>query len=279
MTQPAEQAESPQKVLWNGRSGQTWVEEQALLDRLLQPFEALLVAAAKESGAHDVLDVGCGTGATMLAICRTIGGRCTCVDISEPMIRLARARAAEAGLSAEFVVADAQHHAFPPAAFDLIVSRFGVMFFDDPVAAFANLRPALRPGGSLRAIAWRSAADNPFQTTAERAAAPFLPYLPPRDPDAPGQFGFGDGDRVRRILEASGWREIAVEPIDIACTMTASELETYFTRLGPVGGALPEADAGTRSRILDAVRPAFAPYVQGDTVRFTAACWQIGARN
>ena len=82
-----------------------------------------------------------------------------------------------------------------------------------------------------------------------------------------------------RILEASGWREIAIEPIDIGCTMTASELETYFTRLGPVGGALPEADAGTRSRILDAVRPAFAPYVQGDAVRFTAACWQIGARN
>ena len=114
MTQPPKRAESPQKALWNGRSGQTWVEKQALLDRLLQPFEALLVAAAAESGARDVLDIGCGTGATTLAICRTLGRRCTGVDISEPMIRLARERAAKARLPADFVIADAQDHAFPP---------------------------------------------------------------------------------------------------------------------------------------------------------------------
>jgi SAM-dependent methyltransferase len=269
-----------QKDLWNGRSGHAWVAEQALLDRLLQPFEAVLARAAVDAGARDVLDVGCGTGATTLAIARLVGdhGRCTGIDISEPMIALARARAERDRLPAEFILADAQDHALAPAAYDLIVSRFGVMFFDDPVAAFANLRRAARPGGSLRFLAWRGGADNPFMTTAERAAAPFLPDLPPRLPDAPGQFAFADGGRVARILAESGWSEIAVDPLDKVCTMREAELETYYSRIGPVGMALDEVDPATRARILDALRAAFAPFVEDGTVRFTAACWSVGAR-
>ena len=141
-----------------------------------------------------VLDVGCGTGSTTLAVARLLGakGRCTGIDISEPMIAAARARAEREGTPASFIRADAQTHAFEPASFDMIISRFGVMFFDDSVRAFANLRRAARDDAELRFIAWRSAAENPFMTTAERAAAPLLPNLPARRPDAPGQFAFAD---------------------------------------------------------------------------------------
>jgi SAM-dependent methyltransferase len=279
----AEQAavgtEKPQQALWNGRSGEAWVAEQALLDRLLQPFETLLVSAAAETGARDLLDVGCGTGATTLAAARRLGSgaRCTGVDISAPMLALARKRAEQDRLPARFILADAEDHPFPPAAFDLILSRFGVMFFADPVAAFANLRRAARPGGALRFFVWRGPEDNPYMTTAERAAAPFLD-LPPRSTDAPGQFAFARQECVRRILAESGWREIAVEPLDIECRMTEAELEAYFTRLGPVGMAIDDADPDTRLRIVAAARAAFAPFVENGEVRFIAACWSVAAQ-
>ena len=163
-------------------------------------------------------------------------------------------------------------------AFDLVVSRFGVMFFGDPVRAFANLRAALTDAGSLRAIAWRSPADNPFMTTAERAAAPLLPDLPPRRPEGPGQFAFADPRKVAEILAESGWNAIDIRPLDVACTLPTLELERYMTRLGPVGQVLQEADGDTRTRVIEAVRAAFQPFVHGDEVGYTAACWMITAR-
>jgi SAM-dependent methyltransferase len=156
--------EDEQEALWNGPAGRAWVDEQEVLDRVLRPFEELLVGAA----AGRVLDVGCGTGSTTVAFARKTGARCVGVDISEPMLRFARARAEREGVAVEFVRADAQTYAFEPGSFDRILSRFGVMFFGDPVRAFANLR---RAGGELRFVAWRSANENPFMTTAERAAA------------------------------------------------------------------------------------------------------------
>ena len=269
-----------QVAAWNGRAGDAWVEAQEGLDRMFVPFEELLAEAVPAGSGQAVLDVGCGTGATTLAIARRLGptGGAVGVDISEPMLGLARRRAERDGSRAAFLVADAQTHPFEPASFDLIVSRFGVMFFGDPVRAFANLRGALTNGGSLRAIAWRGPADNPFMTTAERAAAPLLPNLPARRPDGPGQFAFADRQKVAKILEDGGWTAIDIQPLDVECTLPAPELERYMTRLGPLGQVLEEADGPTRSRVVDAVRAAFQPFVHGDEVRYTAACWMITAR-
>ena len=269
-----------QAALWNGPSGHAWVEAQETLDQMLKPFEELLLAGIPANGVHAVLDVGCGTGSTTLAAARAMGtsGRCTGIDISEPMLALARERAARAGANATFVCADAQRYAFEPATIDAIISRFGVMFFDDAVAAFANLRRAARPDAGLRFVAWRSAAENPFMTTAERAAAPLLPELPPRRPDAPGQFFFADRERVRTILTNSGWTNIAVESVDVTCEFPAGALDAYLARLGPVGTVLRDADEATRARVTQAIRPAFDRYIQGDTLRFTGACWLATAR-
>lgn len=276
----ARPADDEQAALWNGVAGHAWVEMQELLERILKPFEQLLVEAVRAGPGARVLDIGCGTGITTLAVARLLGtkGRCVGVDISAPMIAAARARAEREGAPASFICADAQSHAFEPASFDMIISRFGVMFFNDSVQAFANLRRAASPDAEFRFIAWRSAAENPFMTTAERAAAPLLPNLPARRPDAPGQFAFADESRIRRILEDSGWAEIDVRPIDVACIFAEQELVRYVTRLGPVGLILQETDDRTRTQVIEAVRAAFEPYVHEAEVRFTAACWMVSAR-
>ena len=271
--------ETGQTMQWGSRRGRAWVEAQELLDRLFQPFEDMLVDAVDAVAGHRVLDIGCGTGSTTVAVARRLGegGSSIGVDISEPMIAAARVRAEREGVPATFVRADAQTYAFEPASYDTIISRFGVMFFDDSVHAFSNLRRAAKDGAALRAFVWRSVEDNPFMTVAERAAAPLLPNLPVRKRDEPGQFAFADPQRVRDILSRSGWSGIDMRPVAVECILPEKDLVSYLTRLGPVGVALQEADERTRARVIDTVRAAFDPYVHGADVRFTAACWMVEA--
>ncbi|MQA38917.1 class I SAM-dependent methyltransferase [Rugamonas aquatica] len=270
---------SQQTSMWQGAAGHTWVATQNLLDRMYQPIEDLLMQSLP-ANARSLLDVGCGTGATTLAAARQLGpnGHCTGVDISGPMLASARERAAHSRSSAVFIQDDAQRHAFKPASYDAIISRFGVMFFDDPVAAFRNLRLAARDGATLRMIAWRSPEENPFMTAAERSAASLLPQLPPRVPNEPGQFGFADRHHVQAILEQSGWSDIDIQPLDVACSFPEAELERYATQMGPVGRLLQTADDHTRRQVGTAARAGFAPYIDSGQVRYTAACWNIGAR-
>jgi ubiquinone/menaquinone biosynthesis C-methylase UbiE len=269
-----------QAALWNGPAGRAWVDAQETLDRMFLPFEVLLANAVATSPARRVLDVGCGTGSTTLAVARRLGeyGRCSGIDISGPMLATARLRAEREGVPASFICGDAQRYPFEDESFDAIISRFGVMFFDDPIRAFANLRRAAAHGAALRFIAWRGAAENPFMTTAERAAAPLLPNLPAREADAPGQFAFANAERVRTILDHSGWSEIHIDRLDVECVLPERDLVLYLSRLGPVGAILQDADEATRAQVVDTVRAAFDPYVHGSEVRFDAACWIVGAR-
>jgi SAM-dependent methyltransferase len=276
----AHQGGNEQAALWNGAAGCAWVEAQATLDQIMEPIERLLTEEVAALSPRLVLDVGCGTGATTLAVARRLGAQAECVgvDISEPMIAAARGRAARDGSPATFIRADAQTYPFESSSYDAIMSRFGVMFFDDPVRAFANLRRAARPGSELRFIAWRSPDENPFMTAAERAAAPLLSSIPPFVPDAPGRFAFADAHRVRRILDESGWAGIDVQPIDVPCRMPERELAGYATRFGPLARVIDDVDERTRTRIADAVRTAFEPFVHGADVRWVAACWMVRGR-
>jgi ubiquinone/menaquinone biosynthesis C-methylase UbiE len=275
----SQQTEDEQAKRWNGVAGRAWVDSQDVVDQMFQPVQEVLIDAVLRKPAGRVLDIGCGTGGTTLAVARALGvnARCVGLDISEPMIEAARARADRSGMPVTFIRANAQTYTFDAAVFDKIISRFGVMFFDDPVRAFANLRSAATNDGELRVIAWRSGEDNPFMTTAERAAAPLLSNLPARQANAPGQFAFADERRVARILDKSGWAEIDIERLDVACSFPESQLVRYFTRLGPVGMVIDEVDEPTRERVVERVRAAFEPYVHGADVRFTAACWMVTA--
>lgn len=267
-----------QEALWNGPAGRAWVEASDVLDRMFQPFEDRLTGEVAAS--HRVLDVGCGTGSTTLAIARKLlpTGRSVGIDLSAPQLAVAQARARQEGIAADFILGDAQTCAFASADFDLIVSRFGVMFFDDPVRAFSHLRRAAKDGAGLRFIAWRSGSENPFMTTAERAAAPLLPELPARRSGGPGQFAFEDRGRVQGILEAGGWAGIDIQPIDVICRFPERDLMRYLTWLGPVGAVLQQTAEPLRGQVIEAVRAAFDRYVYGDEVRFTAACWWVSAQ-
>ena len=274
-----EQASDP--AGWTAGRGDTWAELQPLLDRLFLPFEPVLLDAVAAQGARQVLDIGCGAGATSLAIARQLGerGHCTGIDISPALVARARDRAADAGLdNARFLCADAQRQDFAPDFYDAILSRFGVMFFDDPVAAFANIARATRPGGTLACIVWRSPDDNPFMAAADRAAADILGPQPAPDPHAPGQFAFADQGRVRTILDAAGWTAIDIQPIAIGCKLSPDDLRLYTRRMGRVGTILPALPAAQRLRLETALDAAFAPFLIGDVARFDAACWLVRAR-
>lgn len=269
-----------QNVMWNGAGGRGWVALQKLLDQVFQPIEDLLVNGIPSQTTSRALDVGCGTGGTTIAVARRLGpsGSAIGIDISEPMIAAARARGAKEG-AVTFIAGDAETYPFKRASFDTLISRFGVMFFSDAVKAFMNLHRAVETRAALRCVVWRSADENPFMTMAERAAASILPGLLPRRPTEPGQFAFADRDRVHGILAASGWSGIDIQPIEVPCAMPENMLVRWLLTLGPVGRLLQEATDEIRARVITAIRPAFEPYVHGVEVRFTAACWLVGARS
>jgi SAM-dependent methyltransferase len=269
-----------QATMWNNVGGQTWADLQEMLDQLLQPFETLLIDAAVAAGGKCVLDVGCGAGSTTLAVARALGptSRCTGIDISAPLIAKAAARAAVEGVTdVTFIKGDAQTYGFSADSFDTVISRLGVMFFDDPEAAFTNIRRAARPKAQLAFLAWRSRDENPFMAAAERAAAPIVKELAAQGDNGPGQFGFASGERVKGLLEASGWTAIEIRPVDIICSLPVVELPTYVTRMGPYGRVRNTLDETVRATADSAVLAAFDLFVAGDKARFTSACWLVMA--
>lgn len=270
-------ANADQSERWNDRAGRSWAELGDMLDRVLEPFVPLLLDEIGPVAGRRILDIGCGAGALTLAAAGR-GAAGLGVDISGPLVEAARARAERLGAAgARFVQGDAQTHRFEAPGYDALVSRFGVMFFADPPAAFRNLRSAVRPGGKLAFVAWRSSAENDFMTAAERSVADIL-EMPGRVEGGPGQFGFADSGRVGSILAESGWLGVEIRPVDVECRLTEDELRLYARRMGPVADLLPSLDEATRSEVERRVDAAFQPYLQGGEARFTAACWMVTAR-
>jgi SAM-dependent methyltransferase len=196
------------------------------------------------------------------------------------MLEIARDRAAVAGLpQAEFLEADAQIHAFPAGSYDGLFSRFGVMFFADPQAAFANLRRALKPGGRLTFISWRPLAENPWMTVPLFAALRHLPPPQPPPPGAPGPFAFADPEHVRAILAGAGFGDIALIPLDAKIGgNTIDEAVKLALRVGPLGAMLREYPEAA-PRVVDDIRAALEPYAVDGRVTMDAAAWLASARN
>lgn len=191
------------------------------------------------------------------------------------MLAVARRRFEAEGLNGTWLHGDAETYDFEDGRFDLLISRFGVMFFADPVAAFANLRRVGKPGAALRFVVWRDPSENPFMTAATEAAKPLFPDLPARQPDQPGPFGLADRERTHGILAQAGRSGAELEPRDIDCAFPASDLDAYLKRIGPVSAAAAQLGEPERNEVLARIRAAYDRFVEGDTVRFTAACWLL----
>jgi SAM-dependent methyltransferase len=274
-----------QVAYWTGEGGENWLAREARLDAMIAALGERVIAAAAAQPGEAVLDIGCGTGPTTRALARAVGpgGSVVGLDLSPAMMaEAARRVGAESLTNTRFVVGDASVYPFEPTSFDLMFSRFGVMFFGDPAAAFAHLRRALKPNGRLAFLCWRSFKENPWALVPFMAGVPLLPAMPRPGPDDPGPFSFGDPERVRRILTAAGFADLRIEPMDTVVTLPGVSLDEtarLAMDFGPLARAMRDASPETREKVAEAVRTALTPHVSDGAVRLAAACWLVRAAN
>ncbi len=277
-------ANTAQAEHWNsGEDLAYWLDNQERFDRMLEPFAALILRAAGPAPGAAVLDVGCGCGATTLAAARLVApGHALGIDLSGPMLARARAGAAAAGLSnAVFEQADAQVHPLGTARFDTVISRFGTMFFDDSVAAFANIRSAVRPSGRLVFVCWQPRDANEWLVVPAAALAEHAPPADSPSGDGPGMFALADPDRVRQILAAARWRDIEITPEQTPILIGGGgsvDDAAGFLRTGSMARTmLAGADAGTVDRAVASLRAALASRADAAGVSLGAAVWLVQA--
>lgn len=274
-------SEAPtQREYWNSQVGDEWVRHADAIDKMLDDLTSAALDALALTPGERVLDIGCGGGATTLRAADRVGesGRAVGVDISKQLLDLARHRA-EGRSNLAFLEADAGAGAIEGAPFDAAFSRFGVMFFDDPVAAFANIRRALAPGGRLAFACWRPFAENHWTAHPLTALTPLLKEpLKPADPNAPGPFALSDADKIRRILSEAGWRDVAVAPWDgdVSIGANAREGVAFLLKIGPCARAINEQglDPAEAEKLL---LEFLAKHETPRGVAFPAACWIVRA--
>ena len=271
-----------QIAYWNGPGGQHWTERQQVQDTLLAQVSDILIDHAKPRTGERIVDVGCGCGATTIAFAQRVGpaGLVFGIDISAPMLARAR-QIAPTELPVDFVLADATVYPFDPASFDLMVSRFGVMFFAEPAASFANMRRALRSSGRLTFACWREPRDNPWLMLPLQAVYQHVPKLPQLGPEDPGPFSFASGQRVQRILSAAGFSRVEMERCDISLDVATGRgldaaLETAL-EIGPASRALEGQPPDLRAAAANSIREALTPFAKGQTVPLSASIWIVTA--
>lgn len=273
-----------QITYWNGPAGQHWTDRQQMQDLVLAPVSDILIRRAAVKPGENVIDVGCGCGATSFDLASHVApdGRVTGVDISAPM--LARARdLTPAGAPVDFIQADATVYAFTPASADLLFSRFGVMFFAEPSISFSNMRKALRPSGRVAFACWRTPRDNPWMMLGLQEAYKHVPKLPELQPDDPGPFSFAKEERVHRILGEAGFLSIEMERVDLSLDIATGRgldgaVETTLA-IGPASRALQDQPADKVAAATQSIRTALAAHLKGSTVSLGASIWIVTATN
>jgi SAM-dependent methyltransferase len=280
---PADNSE--QIAEWNGALGQRWVAMQREIDRIVVPFgDAALKAAAPQPGER-VIDIGCGCGDTSIEIARIVGeaGAVLGIDVSQPMLEVARSRGALANWThLSFREGDAAE-AELPTNIDLLFSRFGVMFFSQPSQAFSHLRKSLRTGGRCVFVCWRAPRDNAWAMAPLSAARTAMGVTPtPADPDAPGPFSFADEEKLRAILSSAGFGAIDVQRFDAALSLGATPRSAAegAVQIGPVSRFVREVGIEHLPIILDAVERTLAPLAAPEGhVSLNGSTWIVSATN
>ena len=268
---------------WSGQTGEQWAEGQDKLDAMLAPFgKAAMEVLDLKPGDH-VVDVGCGCGDTSFELASRVGpmGSVLGVDVSAPMLQRAGERLADGAFAhLRFALADASAFGFEPEGTDVVFSRFGVMFFRNPVDAFANLKAAMRPDGRVGFVCWRSLDQNTWVSLPREAALKHLPAPEPVNPDEPGPFAFADAEKVTDILREAGFHGIVLERFDTKVRHHGSldEVTEFVATMGPVSRLLDDVEGDVRERAVDEVRDALASHHDGHVLALGAAAWIVTAK-
>ena len=273
-----------QRRRWDQEQGHHWVVAAEHFDKMLGPHGERVIAGLAPEPGGKILDVGCGNGALSLDAAARVGpnGHVLGLDLSGPMLSLAMQRAAERGLgNVNFEQSDVQVHQFAPGAFDGVMSRFGVMFFDDPVAAFTNIRSAVRPGGRIAFVCWQEPPQNDWLMVPAGTMLEFVPMPEKPAPGSPGPFGLADANRTRSILRDAGWSDVEAEPVEIRQWLgddpaSASE---FLSNTDIVKSLLGETDDQTRAKVWKAVETKLAEHTDSDGVHLTGRSWLVTAQN
>jgi SAM-dependent methyltransferase len=287
MPLPLEGPNAEQITYWNQQAGPTWVAVQSVIDQQIRPLGRLAMDRAGLRPGLRVLDVGCGCGDTTIELATRVapGGEALGIDISKPMLTRAMQQAKAAGVAnARFEIADAQIEELPAQRFDVLFSRFGVMFFADPALAFGNLRKAMRGGGQLAFVCWQAMTDNPWMLVPMMAALQHLPPPPIPAPGAPGPFAFADPEHVRGILAAAGFTDVALEAVHRKLSIGGGgDLDStvdFLLRMGPTARALRDADDPELQPLVAAsVKEALRPYHTDAGVEMDSASWIVTAKS
>jgi SAM-dependent methyltransferase len=271
-----------QIAYWNGPGGQHWTDRQQTQDMLLAPVSDVLIDRAKARVGERIVDVGCGCGASSIAFAERVGpaGHVFGIDVSAPMLARAR-QTAPAGVPVDFVLGDATVFPFDPESCDLMISRFGVMFFAQPAVSFANMRRALRPSGRLAFVCWREPRDNPWLMMPLQAVYKHVPKLPQVGPEDPGPFSFASELRVISILGEAGFSGTEMERCDLSLDVAVGRgldaaVETAI-EIGPASRALEGQPPDLRAAAANSIRDALAPLANGNAVPLAASIWIVTA--
>jgi SAM-dependent methyltransferase len=271
-----------QAVEWEGPEGEHWVAHQEQYEEMSAGFTPALLDAVAIAPADRVLDIGCGCGATTRLAARSASeGHALGIDLSGPMLRRAAADAAAEGLTnVTFQRSDAQVHAFRPAGFDVAISRFGVMFFSDPVAAFANVGTALVPTGRLAFLCWQDLTRNDWITVPAGAALAHVPFPDLGATDQPGPFSLAEPDRINQVLTDAGYRDLITTAIEAPVRLgdDADDAVEFLSGIGVARTLLASVDPDTARRALAAARDALVPYQRPNGVTLGGAAWLVTAR-
>jgi ubiquinone/menaquinone biosynthesis C-methylase UbiE len=279
---PTSTQNAEQIAYWNSAVADRWARRQAEIDAMMEPFTHALLGAANlgPDGPWRILDVGCGAGETTL-LAAEIGHDVTGLDVSTSLLELAKTRAKKAGLtSANFFLGDASQMFIDPP-FDLVMSRFGIMFFDDPVKAFTNLAKLTKTGGRIVFVCWRSPKENQWVTLPMSALNGLIQEGGPPQTDGPGPFAFADPEKVRGVLDGAGFSDIRITPFDGEMVMGVAKgvesAATYLAEIGPVARAISELSKDLRPVVLARLEGIIAPLMRDNALLLQGGVWVVEA--
>jgi ubiquinone/menaquinone biosynthesis C-methylase UbiE len=278
-------ANEQQSDFWSGPGGQSWVDNQTQMDTMLQPLGDAALELLNLKNARHVIDIGCGTGTTTINIAKKLsaGGSVTGADLSEPMIEFARQRLLDQGISnAEFVTSDLQEDELMPEMYDAAFSRFGVMFFDQSVKGFANIRSAMKPNSPIAFVCWQSPSHNLWHSAAMAVAKEFIEMPAAQDPRAPGPFAFAEPDYVNSILVDAEFKRVSLTPheqeVELFSGQSVRAASENFARINPViGSYISSVDDSAAATFFDALADTLSSYHKDNALRFPSATWLVTA--